>query len=992
MTVETPVEKVFKFVSVRPPAPTAEPRIFEGFVPYEGFINPESLIERVIQLDWPAAKALAVSYLDYAPTVVDFQGLGHAAGLIALRSAIERRSVLGLAIGDIERLLGAKVDAAVNQSPFLAAREALRDVYAAHSLLPRDRPEQREKVLLSLRTLHFLQLLTRDPGLLGDRRRLERILRARVILPGEFLQKKSGAPADQVDTSVAPAAPPTGSSAPYFNQANLERLKGLYAIKHELSAATRRDRRERTLRPADAAPSAPGGLPAPAALPAASPPGGGALEGTPHPGEAVVSGSTNTPPSRLLSPAVVRSLSTQTLDFLTRNGMLTDHLNVDDGLRAVGAEIRGLRTLVFQGVPTSTMVAVDRLVAPGNLGDMVVHDLPGDLETAPAPAPDPVGTTPSSGTGPVRPLGIGQLLLVEQTLQKYAAGEISYVENVLQTESFKRSFRSLNRSVETVFTSTATTDQSERDLQSTNRFELTTQAQKTLSQDMSTQAGMTMSASYGPVSVGAYADFASGTSTTDSTSSAVTFAQDVTDRSVSSITTEVREERTTRIVQESEETSEHGFDNTDGQGNVAGIYQWLDKKYVAQIYDYGPRLMFEFLVPTPAAFYRHALANRPMTGVSLTEPDPLGDLQPSDLTEDNYQDYVAKYAVSGATAPPPETTIVGAVFEQSGLKQNNTVSKTVSLEIPRGYLATTGRFAHELYHFAKDHEPSLTVIIGTSSMNLLAVSAGKDFPALYWEDRTIPVGVIGSLSGMIVTIEVECERSDAAEQDWQQDTYDAIVAAYNAQKSAYDTQVSAAGFAANSTTLGGSETENRRIEKEELKKGSLTMLARQYFENFDAMHLTDTASGFPEFDVDEAIDEGTYAQFFEQAFEWDQITYLYYPYFWMEKAGWVERSSLQSSDALFAEFLRAGYARVVVPVTPAYDDAVLFYLSSGGRIWNGGDAPIIDDPLYVSIVDELSDPTEGRSAFGKPWDVTIPTTLVYLKADSTLPDWTTDAA
>ena len=960
---QVPVEQLFKFVSVRPPKPAPEPRILDNFIPYD--VDPESLVERVIELDWPAGKRLAEASIDAAPTILDFQGLAHSAGLVAVRSAIARGRVTGGSIEELEQLLGWTVREAVGQQAFTVTKMGLRDAYAAHCLALGDRPEQREKALLSLRTLHFLQGVGRDPGLLDNRRRLGRVLRARVILPTEFLQKKSAARGDppQDTGPIGPVTPSPGGPI-HFTPDNLERLKLLYAIKHELRGARRRNREERTDAPALVA--------------------GGNGGATSREGEITVSGTRSDPPSGILAPTVVESLSRPTLGLLTKSGASTDYLDVEHGLRAVGSEIRRLRTLFLHGVPTSTMVAVDRLIASWDLD--VMPDVPTDLFEV-AAAADPVGTTPSSGVGPVQPLGVGELLIVEQTLQKYEAGEISHVENVLQTESFKRSFRALNRTEQTVFTATATTEESERDLQSTDRFELSTQAEKTIAQDMSAQAGVTTSASYGPVSVGAYGDFATSTSTTESTSSATTFAQDVTDRSVSTITTEIREEQTTRILQESEEITEHGFDNTNGQGNVAGIYQWLDKKYEAQMYDYGLRQMYEFLVPVPSSFYRHALDNQPMTGVSLAEPEPLSDLQPSDLDEDNYQDYVSRYAVSGVGAPPAETTIVGTVFDQTGLAHNATITKTEDLAIPPGYRALVGRFTDRRTWFGDSH--FLGAIIGSRNLDS-ASDEGVD-QTLEGEDTSIPVGVIAAGAAMIIAIEVVCERTTAAMQDWQQETYDAIVAAYNAQKSAYDSQVSAAGFTANSTGYGGSESDNRRIEREELKKGSLTMLARQYFENFDAMHLAGTASGLPEFDVDEAMDEGDYAQFFEQAFEWDQMTYLYYPYFWMNKTEWLERFNLQSTDALFADFLRAGYARVVVPVTPAYDDAVLYYLSSGGQIWNGGDPPTIDDPLYVSIADELGDATAGRTPYGEPWEVTIPTTLVYLKADSTLPDWTTTA-
>ena len=955
-----PVEELFKFVSVRPPKPAPEPRIADNFIPYDAYA--ESLVERVIELDWPAAKQLAESYVDAAPTILDFQGLAQSAGLLTVRSAIEAGHLAGASIENLEQLLGRTVREAVDQEAFVSTKLGLRDAYAAHCLALGDRPEQREKALLSLRTMHFLECLDRSPGLLDDRRRLARVLRARVILPTEFLQKKSGARGDPPADSV-PITPVTSGpgSATNFTPDNLERLKLLYAIKNELRAARRENRQERSSAPALNA-------------------GGDGGEAT-RQGEIMVSGARSDPPPRGLAPAVVESLSGPTLDFLTKSGASTEGLDVDDGLTAVETQIRRLRALFLQGVPTSMMVAVDRIVASSDLD--IVPDVPSGLVDAVA-AEDPVGTTPSSGVGPVQPLGVGELLIVEQTLQKYEAGEISHIENVLQTESFKRSFRALNRTEQTVFTASATTEESERDLQSTDRYELSTQAQQTIVEDMSAQAGVTTSASYGPVSVGAYGDFATSTSTTDSTTSATTFAQDVTDRSVSTITSEIREEQTTKILQESEEITEHGFDNTNGQGNVTGIYQWLDKNYEAQIYNYGLRQMYEFLVPVPSSFYRHALDNQPMTGVSLTEPEPLGDLQPSDLEEDNYQDYVSRYAASGVGAPPPETTIVSSVFDQTGLAHDALITKTEEIEIPTGYRALVGRFTDRRTWFGDSH--FLGVIIGSRELDS-SVDEGVDID-LYDEDTTIPVGVIAGGAGMLVTIEVVCERTPAAFEAWQRETYDAIVAAYNAQKSAYDAQVSAAGFTTNSTAYGGSEAENRRIEREELKKGSLTMLARQYFENFDAMHLTGTASGYPEFDVDEAKDEGDYAQFCEQAFEWDELTYLYYPYFWMNKSDWLERFNLQSTDALFAEFLRAGYARVVVPVRPAYNDAVLYYLSSGGQIWNGGDPPTIDDPLYVSIADELGDATAGRTPYGEPWDVTIPTTLVYLKPDGSLPDWT----
>ena len=51
--------------------------------------------------------------------------------------------------------------------------------------------------------------------------------------------------------------------------------------------------------------------------------------------------------------------------------------------------------------------------------------------------------------------------------------------------------------------------------------------------------------------------------------------------------------------------------------------------------------------------------------------------------------------------------------------------------------------------------------------------------------------------------------------------------------------------------------------------------------------------------------------------------------------------------------------RVIVTVKTGFEDAIQFFMNTG-RIWNGGEVPVIGDPMYLSIVDELREPA------GKP--------------------------
>jgi hypothetical protein len=73
-------------------------------------------------------------------------------------------------------------------------------------------------------------------------------------------------------------------------------------------------------------------------------------------------------------------------------------------------------------------------------------------------------------------------------------------------------------------------------------------------------------------------------------------------------------------------------------------------------------------------------------------------------------------------------------------------------------------------------------------------------------------------------------------------------------------------------------------------------------------------------------------------------------------------------------------SRVIAPVRPGFETAVQFFLETG-IIWNGGAVPVIGDPMYMSIVDEMRQPT-GKPQ-GKYWITRVPTTLTILQDKST---------
>ncbi len=72
-------------------------------------------------------------------------------------------------------------------------------------------------------------------------------------------------------------------------------------------------------------------------------------------------------------------------------------------------------------------------------------------------------------------------------------------------------------------------------------------------------------------------------------------------------------------------------------------------------------------------------------------------------------------------------------------------------------------------------------------------------------------------------------------------------------------------------------------------------------------------------------------------------------------------------------------ARVLVPVRPGSEKAVLYYLQTG-QVWNGGLIPTLSMDLYNDYVRDLDTPVKNDSA--QTWEIRIPTSLTVLQCES----------
>jgi hypothetical protein len=392
-------------------------------------------------------------------------------------------------------------------------------------------------------------------------------------------------------------------------------------------------------------------------------------------------------------------------------------------------------------------------------------------------------------------------------------------------------------------------------------------------------------------------------------------------------------------------------------------------------------------------------------------------LTPGDLQPENYLCFVGKYNVKNVTAPSPRFRQLADVLKYKfDSVQGDPVAFAEindSFKIPDGYVPKGLRYtivggnSHSATTKHNDHDDIILVVVAIGDRKVLRYyknEIGEASGSDSWPDLTQVIEwgnplssveqafgsyFVGDLKGefplqasnvgtgdpdvvkvsitghttlpMSVTVHytVLCERSPTKFQQWQIDTFNAIADAYENLKAEYDDEQQRQQTFVEPEIQGRNPLLSRELEKRELKKFSISLLTGQQYESFNAME-EDYQTGIPQIDLADAAEEGRFVRFFEQALEWRNMTYLFYPYFWSNKNKWAEILMGQDADPLFQQFLQAGFARVWVPVRPGFEPVILNYIECGGEPWTEKDAPIIGDPdetlaPSVALIDEIKE-------------------------------------
>ena len=607
------------------------------------------------------------------------------------------------------------------------------------------------------------------------------------------------------------------------------------------------------------------------------------------------------------------------------------------------------------------------------------------------PPPLPMDGSIPHTKGAVAPAGIADLLLVKQQLTGYEAADVAHIENVLRGERKLRDHSRREENELITFTERETSTSEEHELETTDRFEMTRETSQTIKEDVALKAGLTISGSYGPtVEFSASAEGSFSRSKEEATNAATTFSQDVTERSARKIAERVLQRTTVRTTTETIEKNTHELNNVEGAGHISGVYQWVNKVYEAQIFNYGLRTMFDFMVPEPAAFLVAALDRARSSAVSLTKP-PDFTLIPSQITQSNYGYWAKQCGATDVTPPPELYRTKSADFKAGGGDSKTDYNHSGQITIDDGYRAVFGSVGVVCNVWEDDH--TVDVVLGrrtqrVSGANWLWTTALDD------ERDSIPLAIdTFHCSQVAVAVEVKSQRTDRAMEKWRLETHAKLMTAHKAQVADYEEKLAALKLQAGVAIRGRNPVANQLTIRRELQKNCISILTDQHFDLFDAV-VDSPVNGLPQIDVAEADVEGAYVRFFEQAFEWEHMSWVTYPYFWGSKDQWDARLGYDDPDPAFTDFLQAGYCRVSVPARLGFEGAIDHFLTFG-EIWNGGPLPTISSPLYLPIGDEIAERLDRPGTEvpqGDPWTVRVPTNLVKLRADDQLPRWERNAA
>lgn len=578
-------------------------------------------------------------------------------------------------------------------------------------------------------------------------------------------------------------------------------------------------------------------------------------------------------------------------------------------------------------------------------------------------------------------LGSGRAYRIDQTHERYLPGQIVHTENHEKGAKRNMSFRRLERAEQTDETETEAEEFREAETTSHDQFETSKEISKAAQQQAEMSAGISTTASYGytggSASLSGHYDVSSANAAQTSEKIATRQAKEIISRAVESVKQRSRTRRVVTSLTETERVESFKIDNS-GSASRTDFYRAIDQEYRNQLVTVGERVMVRVTLQEPMAWLLYALAQRTSAGQILTEP-VKPTVGPANINAGNYASLASLYEAKGIRPPPADVMV--SLDLHNPVVESPWINKSGLIEIPDGLMA---------------HYAAVNMLRGFGGGSYISVAVGQGSATwsgpggLQWwnvngEQDAIAYAVRAHDNEFSLTLSVYCKPTAAAVEKWQIEVHDAIMTAYRAKRDAYEAQLQAAAFSGGPGVDERNPATNRVLIEQELQKFVLgATYPPTYFRSFDSMKFAadcDNPRGgtIPEPDFMDAWSETPWITFLSQLYEWKNMTYQFLPYSYGKRSHWRTLRGRTSNDPYFERAITAGAIIIDLPVAEHMTSAFLWFMETG-KIWSGGDMPILGEPGYQDLAIAIRDSeVKDGDPVGEPWFTRVPTSLVYIE-------------
>lgn len=553
---------------------------------------------------------------------------------------------------------------------------------------------------------------------------------------------------------------------------------------------------------------------------------------------------------------------------------------------------------------------------------------------------------------------VADLYVVKEEVSRYEAGEMSYIENVIESEIRERVNRNFEREeVETQHEEEQTSFE-QHDHQVDEKFSLQKEIEKQIEQSISVDAGVVAHQKWGTGDVTATTNFGFNQSKKDAQKTVQNNAKEVIDKSVSSLQKKVRDLTIRRVTKEIEETNKHTLGGQTGATkHMSQQFYYVNQIKRAQVFSWGKRQLIDLYLPEPSELYKRLIGKKFDRKKPELPKFQNIEIRPDIIIKDNYIEICKQYNICEIEGPQQEK-IIQIDFSYSPNDRNlNTDQKSFTVE--DGFVAYKMNITAQSGSRFDNGNADLDMTVVGSTLKVHSGS-GSGISSISLPDVSGIQSVIVAyynFEWVKASISINCKPNSLSILKWQLSIFNKIMEVYQKELDEYNTAL--AEFEKSKQAV---YNQNPFILlqdiQEQLKQAAISYISCQFFDDMDAMKQNIQPCDFPQFDIRESHKEGEFVRFFEQAFEWKFMNFIFYPYFWSRKCTWEKKMNEQADNMLFQRFLKAGFVRLSIPVRQGFEGHVNWYLKTR-QIWSNVGAPDSPGADFLPIIQEIKEDKEN---------------------------------